>query len=284
MVFRSRALAVTIIALSAGVKGEVISHGDLTTNDDGSTNIITDSLNNYEWLRFDVLAPLTRAETLAVLDTLDGGGWSVAGANQALMFIDTMLSGQSNDCISTTINTACGSTTGWTDGDFGKSYTTGSDLVWYESDVSQAGYIQIDAHFALINNIASWSTYAESDLYSSGETYESIAASWLLYRKVATVAAIDIEKFTNGQQADAENDPDVAQVTPGDTVTWTYEVSNTGAVAFSEAEVAVTDSQSGVDPVLDIGSDDGDMILSPGEVWITLRLHKHSTWQVLQLA
>lgn len=91
--------------------------------------------------------------------------------------------------------------------------------------------------------------------------------------------AVDIEKFTNSQHADGENDSDVPVLNPGATVTWTYEVSNTGTVAFSEAEVTVTDSQSGVNPVLNVGSDDGDMILSPGEVWIYT-----ATAQALDLA
>lgn len=80
---------------------------------------------------------------------------------------------------------------------------------------------------------------------------------------------IDIEKLTNGNQADGANDADVPRIAPGDIVTWTYQVSNTGEVDFGEAEVMVTDDQSGVTPVLDTTSDDGgDLILSQGETWI----------------
>ena len=81
-------------------------------------------------------------------------------------------------------------------------------------------------------------------------------------------SAIDIEKLTNGNQADAANDPDVPHITQGMTVTWTYEVTNTGGSAISESEIVVFDNQPGVVPVLNIDSDaGGDMILSPGERW-----------------
>ncbi|MBT8121731.1 MAG: hypothetical protein KJO10_04265, partial [Gammaproteobacteria bacterium] len=79
---------------------------------------------------------------------------------------------------------------------------------------------------------------------------------------------IDIEKLTNGNQADGANDGDVPQIAPGDVVTWTYQVMNTGDVPFGEAELTVTDDR-GVVPVLDTSSDTGgDLILSPGETWI----------------
>ena len=80
---------------------------------------------------------------------------------------------------------------------------------------------------------------------------------------------IDIEKLTNGLQADDANDPSVLQITQGETVNWSYEVTNTGGTDLSEAEIIVTDSQPGVTPVLDTGSDaGGDLILSTGETWV----------------
>ena len=83
------------------------------------------------------------------------------------------------------------------------------------------------------------------------------------------VAGIDIEKLTNGMQADQSHDPDVPRITQGMTVNWTYEVTNTGYSAFPESEILVFDNQPGIDPILDTGSDVGDdMILSPGEKWI----------------
>jgi len=79
---------------------------------------------------------------------------------------------------------------------------------------------------------------------------------------------IDIEKLTNDNQADEANDGDVPQIAPDDTVTWTYKVTNTGNLPFALAEVAVSDDQPGVFPAFDSNSDNGDNILSPGEVWL----------------
>lgn len=80
--------------------------------------------------------------------------------------------------------------------------------------------------------------------------------------------AIVIEKLTNGVDADNPNDPNVPQIKPGDPVTWTYIITNTGNVAFSESEITVTDSQSDIKPTLVASSDNGDRILSPGESWL----------------
>ena len=96
----------------------------------------------------------------------------------------------------------------------------------------------------------------------------SINGEWHVFLAQVVSPVIDIEKRTNGKQADGPNDSDVPRIVQGEIVTWTYEVTNPGEVAFSEAEVSVTDSQPGVMPVLDTNSDDGgDMILSPSESW-----------------
>jgi len=75
-------------------------------------------------------------------------------------------------------------------------------------------------------------------------------------------AAIDIEKATNGEDADDPTGPVIPQ---GSTVTWTYEVTNTGTVWLDN--IAVTDNQLG--PVTNrIDDGDGDAYLQPGETWI----------------
>jgi hypothetical protein len=95
---------------------------------------------------------------------------------------------------------------------------------------------------------------------------------------------IDIEKLTNG--VDADNPQDAPEIAPGDSVTFSYQVTNTGSIPFAFAEVDVTDdngtpgntaddvSTTSGQIVFVPGSDvGGDMILSPGETW----LYEYST-------
>ncbi len=82
------------------------------------------------------------------------------------------------------------------------------------------------------------------------------------------VPGIAIKKYTNGQDADDANGRDVPSIDFIKAVTWTYVVSNTGNVPFTLAQVQVTDSQQGISPVLVVGSNNSDGILSPGEQWL----------------
>ena len=75
-----------------------ISFGALSSDDSGSTQIIHDSLNNYDWMRWDTLT-LSYADTLAA--TSAGGqyeGWQFAYANEAQLFTNALLQGLTNDC------------------------------------------------------------------------------------------------------------------------------------------------------------------------------------------
>ena len=73
--------------------------------------------------------------------------------------------------------------------------------------------------------------------------------------------AIDIEKATNGEDADTEPGPEVAE---GSTVTWTYVVTNTGNVDLTN--VVVVDDQGVVlgEPVESLTDND---VLEVGETW-----------------
>ncbi len=82
-------------------------------------------------------------------------------------------------------------------------------------------------------------------------------------------AAIQIEKSTNGEDADTGPGP-VVEV--GSTVTWTYAVSIPEPFASAAnttflGNVVVTDDQLTTDPVY-VSGDDGDNILEYGETWI----------------
>lgn len=96
-----------------------------------------------------------------------------------------------------------------------------------------------------------------------------LADATLQVRYIYAIPEIAIKKFTNGFDADNANGPDVPQLQPGATVTWTYRVTNTGTIAIPRTNVVVTDNQPGVTPTLDTTSDaNSDNLLSPGEVWL----------------
>jgi len=75
------------------------------------------------------------------------------------------------------------------------------------------------------------------------------------------LAAIDIEKATNGEDADQPTGP---LLPVGSEVTWTYVVTNPGDVPI--LNVDVTDDQGAL-PVFQGGDANGDDLLDPGETW-----------------
>src|SRR6185369_5276716 len=83
------------------------------------------------------------------------------------------------------------------------------------------------------------------------------------------VPGINIVKTTNGADANDPNGADVPEIDPGQPVTWLYTVTNTGQTHVPQANVVVTDNQTGVTPVFDHEqTGNGDIIFDPGEVWI----------------
>jgi uncharacterized repeat protein (TIGR01451 family) len=76
---------------------------------------------------------------------------------------------------------------------------------------------------------------------------------------------VDIEKWTNGFDADTPTGPSLA---PGQAVTWTYRVTNVGNVPLSN--VVVTDNKLGGVPAANIISKsiNNDDVLDVGELWV----------------
>ena len=132
--------------ITFNVSAAIVTQGYLSTNDDGSSNIITDSLNNVEYLRLDVLADLTYAQTVAVLGTQDGGGWSIASPTDALAFTAALLGG-TIACAHNGANVTvpdCGIAPGWYGGKMGDNYelgTDGFDYAWFLDSAGEADYI-----------------------------------------------------------------------------------------------------------------------------------------------
>ena len=94
--------------------------------------------------------------------------------------------------------------------------------------------------------------------------------------------AVKIVKFTNGKDANDpnganDNQPDftvgateVPRVAPGDTVTWTYQVTNIGNTVVGFDDVDVTDNQPGVNLMFDSVQTEAGVfdLFEPGDVWL----------------
>lgn len=197
MVFKTiiGATCACLTVLSIGANAAVITLGDLTTNDDGSTNIITDSRNNVEYLRLDVLADLTYAQTMDALATQDGGGWHIATLDEAVNFTKALLSGASDCNQSSQVGVVCGTASGWTTGILGDDFTTGSgsaDAAWFlnGSGSDDVDYVSIGS--SGYTKLISYGDILGTDQYAAGGTYAPNTISWLLVRpsEVPVPAAI----------------------------------------------------------------------------------------------
>ncbi len=188
MGIKSIVLAASTLVLSMNVSAALVTVGNLSTYDDGSSNIITDSLNNVEYLRLDVLADYTYAQTLAVLDTQDGGGWSIANAAQAIGFTAAALGGVSactHNGNSVTGN-GCGYISNWTDGLLGDNYNVNYDFAWFLDEQGQADYVWIEKSPFGLMSIAD-TTLSYSDNFSAAGAYVGLPISWLMVRDVSPV-------------------------------------------------------------------------------------------------
>ena len=85
--------ALCAIGLAGAAHATPVSFGSLSNNDDGSTEIISDALNNLEWLRWDVEADLTYQDTVDLISGMGaraGEGWAIADAAKARAFTDAL--------------------------------------------------------------------------------------------------------------------------------------------------------------------------------------------------
>jgi hypothetical protein len=156
-------------------------------------------------------------------------------------------------------------------------FNTYPNAQWIRVELNSSGISDLTSHLGSLyaiggtcNSCAPNSTGQGVEDYLLGfSSLDGHATLTLELKEIPPVSnpAAEIRNLTNGSTADAPNDADVPRIAYGDVVTWTYEVENTGDVAFAAGEVQVSDDQLGVTPVLDVNSDNGDMILSPGEVW-----------------
>lgn len=192
-----------IAALTVCLMWSAITHatpitiGNLSSDDDGSTNVITDTLNMREWLRTDVIDELTYAQTIAA--TGSGGaydGWQIANQDDAQIFVDALLG--TNSCTtSQSAQTLCGSLSIGQDliglTDYSHFGGTTQSLAWFLSDNgvgAEVGNLYFDAFTSSVDRVLKyneWGSINSSDAFSTVGGSDS--AGWLIYRDTTPVPA-----------------------------------------------------------------------------------------------
>lgn len=166
------------IGFSCSASAATVSHGALSSPDDGSSLVISDSQNGYEWLRFDVTAGLDRSQTVAALGAIEGGGWSIASEAEAYQFLEAILSPSLISCTDTHyfVQDCGGLGATWDDGDFGANLGSGFDSVYFDAviedyagliQISDGGSVKFDRSIGPVSNLnndAAWLAYRVSDV------------------------------------------------------------------------------------------------------------------------
>lgn len=137
------ALLFTTLVLSTSVNAATVTHGYLVSDD--TTDYITDTSTGRMYKRLDAY-DFTYAETIASVS--EGGiyeGWSIATSEIADDFYSAILGVTSTPCSGANPRgTACGTITGWNDGDFGNSLDEFYDTFWYMSSYHTTIYENFD--------------------------------------------------------------------------------------------------------------------------------------------
>ena len=209
MKFKSinRLLIGSVLSLSCFVSSAqagLITIGELTSNNDGSTTVINDTLNNLEWMRWNESAKFNYAEALLQ----NTSGWIIAGANQANLFLDALYSSVSSvdhKCSNNIYNSLfCADNEEFTSAQYtallGDSSTRGTssiDAAWFYDDVAldgKAGYLKLGSGTSneKFNTYGSIAKTEEQRLLSD----ESIG--WLMYRTTTVPEPTTLTIFALG--------------------------------------------------------------------------------------
>jgi uncharacterized repeat protein (TIGR01451 family) len=143
----------------------------------------------------------------------------------------------------------------------------GVNPVYISGDLNQDGILQVGESWLFrATGIAATGQYANiGTVVGTPPTGSNVTDSdpSHYYGIASDIPAINIEKATNGFDADLPSGPTIPV---GNTVTWTYLVTNPGNVPLSS--IVVTDNRPGVSPVYVSGDLNRDGILQVGEAWL----------------
>ena len=186
--------ALCAIGFAGAAQAAPVSFGSLSSNDDGSTEIISDALNNLEWLRWDEEADLTYQDTVDLISTGEraGEGSAIADADKARAFTDALFC--TNPCSNATTAGVTSCATGFATGSatyfsdlLGDNFDGFGDFAWFLNGPAEAGRNDVgfllkeqtfNGTFYMRNN----NTLPYTDAFSASGTDSTRPVSWLLYR------------------------------------------------------------------------------------------------------
>lgn len=168
-----------------------ITIGNLTLENTGDT-YVTDTLNERDWLRWDQVNPLNYAQLLdALLPGNTYAGWTIATATDANMFVNALFGTTDTGCSSTTLSELCTVPLNFTDFQnmMGNNSFLSANYAFFlsDSDGYDVGYLRADSGDTSIRKNNVWSSFAQSDEFSSTGTYDNQTIGFALYRDASAV-------------------------------------------------------------------------------------------------
>jgi hypothetical protein len=135
---------------------------------------------------------------------------------------------------------------------------------YVSGDANNDGLLDVDETWLYeATGIAVAGQYANTGTVTARDARDTLVTDTDPSHYFGVRSGIDLEKYVNGDDADAPTGPEVLA---GSEVTWTYQVTNTGNVPL--ANVAVSDSDSTVTPAYVSGDANNDGLLDVDETWL----------------
>lgn len=178
-------LALTAAAMAA--QAAPVTIGALSSNDDGSTNLITDTLNGREWVRWDAVKTLNYTQALAA--TASSGafeGFQIARNSDAQLVINALLGSGGACTVSNNATCAFGPDARYKQLVGDTWIADAMEYVFFLSDNGtgmEVGLIELanDSNYSGpgVLKFNEWGSFSDANFYSGSN---SAAIGWLLYR------------------------------------------------------------------------------------------------------
>lgn len=194
------ATATLILGLAQPVQAAVITTGSLSR--DTTSNIIIDTMNNREWLGWDVTRGITYTQTVANIQT--GGiwaGYAFAQNLDAQLFVNALVGGPTT-CTATdnTIVSCAAAENPYWEQVVGESFYAPNysgyggnldrDYAFFlsdDGDIVNAGYLWVETNYDID---ATDYVYKLNEWTDKADHYASWNVGWLLYRDVPEPTSI----------------------------------------------------------------------------------------------